>query len=118
MQVAAPVCPIIEFIGNSITTGDGTTSSDVSAFPWLTREALSCDHTQIFYNGITLVNGYYLTYAGAPTVGMSVSFFKQRTPPKYPSTDNFPKWIYALLLNGNHGAGMPCLHPLRTLSLP
>jgi hypothetical protein len=95
--VALPARPIIEFIGNSITSGATTSKGMTSAFPWLTGEALSCDHTQISIGGITLVNGYYFTYSGAPTVGMSVSYFKQRTPPNYPSTDNSqnPDWDFS-----------------------
>jgi len=51
--------PLIEFIGDSITCGAKTPDEEIQAYPWLVGEQLDCNHTQIAYSGITLVDGYH-----------------------------------------------------------
>ena len=70
---------IIEFIGDSITTGQTTTNGDISAYPWLVGEQLGMDHTQISYGGIPLANGYGSLTGTANTSGMSVQYFKLKS---------------------------------------
>ena len=82
---AEPSKGLIEFVGNSITSGSETTNGNISAFAWLTGEALGLDRTAISYPGITLTAGYSYTFNGAPTIGQEVQYFKLTTPPRYPS---------------------------------
>lgn len=77
---------LVEFIGNSITSGSKTTNGNISAFAWLTGEALGADRATISYPGITLSNAYHYTFGGAPTAGMEVQYSKLGTPPLHPST--------------------------------
>ena len=49
---------IIEFIGDSITSGHSTTNFAISDYAWIASESLNCEHTQISHSGITLVEGY------------------------------------------------------------
>ncbi len=64
---------LIEWIGDSITDGYKDSMSDVSDYAWLCAESLACEHTQIAYPGIALVDGY-----GQNTVktGMNTQYFK------------------------------------------
>lgn len=82
---AEPSKGLIEFVGNSITSGSLTTNGNISAFAWLTGEALGVDRTAISFPGITLTAGYSYTFGGAPTIGHEVQYFKLTTPPLYPS---------------------------------
>ena len=82
---AEPSKGLIEFVGNSITSGSVTTNGNISAFAWLTGEALGVDRTAISFPGITLTAGYNYTFNGAPTIGQEVQYFKLTTPPLYPS---------------------------------
>ena len=82
---AQPSKGLIEFVGNSITSGSVTTNGNISAFAWLTGEALGVDRTAISFPGITLTAGYSYTFNGAPTIGHEVQYFKLTTPPRYPS---------------------------------
>lgn len=82
---AEPSKGLIEFVGNSITSGSETTNGNISAFAWLTGEALGVDRTAISFPGITLTAGYSYTFYGAPTIGQEVQYFKLTTPPLYPS---------------------------------
>jgi lysophospholipase L1-like esterase len=50
--------PIIEFIGDSITTFGGPDTSSIVNYAWNTAEALSCDHAQISFSGVALTSGY------------------------------------------------------------
>ena len=74
----------IEFIGDSITSGDRTTKGNISAYPWLTGEALKTAHTQISYCGIPLTNGYHFDYNGAPEVGMEAAYLDLKEPNNNP----------------------------------
>src|SRR5262249_39400026 len=49
---------LIEFIGDSITCGYTDPQANVSDYGWVCAEALNCEHTQIAFPGIALVNGY------------------------------------------------------------
>lgn len=82
---AEPSKGLIEFVGNSITSGSVTTNGNISAFAWLTGETLGVDRTAISFPGITLTAGYNYTFGGAPTIGQEVQYFKLTTPPLYPS---------------------------------
>ncbi|HJV60382.1 MAG TPA: GDSL-type esterase/lipase family protein [Albitalea sp.] len=66
--------PLVEFIGDSITTGITTTDVVLSDYAWLTGERLGADHTQISYPGITLVDPTW----SSPNVvtGMESLYFK------------------------------------------
>lgn len=76
---AAPAKGLIEFIGNSITSGATTTNGNVSAFPWLVGETLGADRTAISYPGITLVDGYSYGGSGVPCHGMNLYWTKTVT---------------------------------------
>lgn len=78
----------VEFIGDSITSGDRTSKGNISAYPWLCGEALNVQHTQISYCGIPLVsNGTHYTYKGAPETGMELDYFKLKEPNHQPNPD-------------------------------
>jgi lysophospholipase L1-like esterase len=64
---------LIEWIGDSITDGYLDARGDVSDYAWVCSESLGCEHTQIAYPGIALVDGY-----GQNTIktGMSTQYFK------------------------------------------
>ena len=120
-KTIAPAKPkaLIEFIGNSITSGSVTTNGNISAFPWLVGESLGADRTAISYPGITLVNGYYLNFNGLPAIGMEVSYTKTNTPPMRPATTdpiniawNFSRYTPDMVVinigtNDGNGAGVP-----------
>jgi len=73
-KTMAPVVSpnLIEYIGDSITTGYTDAQADVSDYAWICSENLNCEHTQIAYPGINLVCGY-------SSNGMSEQYFKQRS---------------------------------------
>jgi lysophospholipase L1-like esterase len=50
--------PIIESIGDSITSGSPGPIEAAGNYTWLTAEALGCDHTQISWPGRALTTGY------------------------------------------------------------
>jgi lysophospholipase L1-like esterase len=50
--------PHIEFIGDSITAGQGGSHWALTDYAWLTAETLAAHHTQIAWAGITLTDGY------------------------------------------------------------
>ncbi|WP_126579620.1 hypothetical protein [Tengunoibacter tsumagoiensis] len=54
--VAPTVSPtIIEFVGDSITSGLTDSKSSLSAYGWLAGEQLGVEHTQVAFSGICLV---------------------------------------------------------------
>ena len=55
---APPIKPIIEYIGDSITAGDGPEDQTTVNYAWNTAEALDCDHTQIAFSDRALTTGY------------------------------------------------------------
>ena len=58
--------PIIEFIGDSITTGIDAN------YAWLTAEMLGRDHTQISFSGVALTDGY----GCSSKTGMELQYFR------------------------------------------
>lgn len=50
--------PIIEFVGDSITTGGGQTVPPTVNYAWDTAEALGADHTQIAFSARALTTGF------------------------------------------------------------
>lgn len=78
--VVQPEKNIIEFVGNSIVSGEKTAHRNIASYAWLTAESLNCDHTQISYSGITLVDGYRYNANWAPTFGQSVKYFCMEKP--------------------------------------
>ena len=77
---ATPNKPLIEFIGDSITCGAKTPNEEIQDYAWLAGEQLNCNHTQISYSGITLVDGYHYTYSGAPQRGQIYQYFIMQEP--------------------------------------
>ncbi len=72
---------LIEYIGDSITTGYTDAQADVSCYAWVCSEALKTEHTQIAYPGITLVS--------YPKPGMDVQYFKQQCSGANPTDWDF-----------------------------
>jgi len=117
--VAPAALPMIEFIGNSITSGSITTNGNISAYPWLVGETLNADRAIISYPGTTLVNGYHLNFNGMPAIGMEVQYTKLNTSPLTPATTdpinkswNFTDYTPDLVVinigtNDGNGAGVP-----------
>ncbi len=64
---------LIEWIGDSITDGYTDSMSDVSDYAWVCAESLNCEHVQIAYPGIALVDGYGVN---ANKTGMCTQYFK------------------------------------------
>ncbi|MGG1519395.1 GDSL-type esterase/lipase family protein [Paenibacillus oryzisoli] len=73
---------IVEFIGDSITTGADNPNGDGDAFAWLASDLLGVEHTQISDPGIALVDGY-----GSSPSGMETAYFKLKTP-NYTTTNS------------------------------
>ncbi|HEY9106315.1 MAG TPA: GDSL-type esterase/lipase family protein, partial [Roseateles sp.] len=87
--------PLVEFIGDSITFGQGTTDLAVSDYAWITGERMGAEHTQIAYPGITLVDGYHYSWNNFP--GMESLYFKLWQANRCPDvacTGN-PAWNFA-----------------------
>lgn len=78
---------LIEFIGDSITTGYTDSQANVSDYAWVCAEALGAEHTQIAFPGITLVDGFGIN---ATKIGMDVQYFKAQSL-SYPSS---PAWDF------------------------
>jgi hypothetical protein len=62
---------IVEFVGDSITTGLTTTRGALTSFAWLVADSLALEHTQIAYPAVCLVDG---CNDAAP--GMESQYFK------------------------------------------
>lgn len=75
--VAPPARPLVEFIGDSITAGVGSTNGAVTDHAWLVGERLGADHTQIAYGGIALADGYHYDWNTWP--GMDAAYFKLKS---------------------------------------
>ncbi|HEY9107317.1 MAG TPA: GDSL-type esterase/lipase family protein, partial [Roseateles sp.] len=87
--------PLVEFVGDSITTGVTTTDVVLSDYAWLTGERLGADHTQVSYPGITLADGYH--YSNNTFPGMESLYFKLWQANRCPDvacTGN-PAWNFA-----------------------
>lgn len=57
--------PIIEFIGDSITQGNG-------AYSWLSAVMLGCDHVQVAFSGVALTSGY----GCSSKIGLDAQYFR------------------------------------------
>jgi lysophospholipase L1-like esterase len=66
--------PLIEFVGDSITAGQGSSHWAVTDYAWLTGEQLGAHHTQIAWAGITLADGYH--YSDNQWPGMESMYFR------------------------------------------
>lgn len=77
---------LIEWIGDSITSGYTDPQAEVSDYAWVCSEMLEAEHTQIAYPGINLVSGYH-------GQGMDVQYLKQRSL-KFPESSpwNFTRY--------------------------
>ena len=53
-----PARPLIEFVGDSITTSGGQTLPATVNYAWMSAELLGCDHTQIAFSARALTTGY------------------------------------------------------------
>jgi lysophospholipase L1-like esterase len=87
--------PLVEFIGDSITTGITTSGVVVSDYAWLTGENLGAEHTQISFPGITLVNPTWTNPLVA--TGMETAYFKLQQASRctdVPCNSN-PAWNFA-----------------------
>jgi hypothetical protein len=78
---------LIEYIGDSVTSGYTDPQADVSDYAWVCAEDLGAEHTQIAYPGIALVNGYGVN---ATKIGMDVQYFDEQSL-AYPSS---PAWDF------------------------
>ncbi|PHR86975.1 MAG: hypothetical protein COA80_19180 [Leeuwenhoekiella sp.] len=110
--LAQPQKEIIEFIGNSITSGQQTTHKNLSAYSWITGENLEVDHTQISYPGITLTDGYHYTGDWAPKRGQKFQYFSTKSPghqdcPKWDFSQYTPKIIVINLGTNDHNLKVP-----------
>jgi len=63
---------LIEWIGDSITTGYTDPQANVSDYAWVCSALLGAEHTQIAYPGIDLVSGYH-------GQGMDIQYQKERS---------------------------------------
>ena len=110
---AIPNKPLIEFIGDSITCGAKTPDEEIQDYAWLVGEQLNCNHTQISYSGITLVDGYHYTYSGAPRHGQSYQYFIMQEPNSPISNVNWkfasytPRAVVINLGTNDGGLGVP-----------
>ncbi len=77
---------IIEFIGDSVTSGADCPYGDGDSYAWHTARLLGMDHTQISDPGIALVDGVNAI------AGMERAYLRLKTP-NYTS-DN-PEWTFA-----------------------
>jgi lysophospholipase L1-like esterase len=53
-----PARPLVEFVGDSITTGGGQTLPATVNYAWMSTEMLGADHTQIAFSARALTTGY------------------------------------------------------------
>lgn len=73
--------PILEFIGDSITSGDCTENGACDSYAWLTASGLGYEHTQISFCGIAVTPGYgYLEGLGNPS---PITQYSCLQPPNY-----------------------------------
>jgi lysophospholipase L1-like esterase len=87
--------PLVEFIGDSITSGVVTSDLVLTDYAWMTAERMGADHTQVSYPGITLVNPTWSNPHVA--TGMETVYFKQQQANRctdVPCAAN-PAWDFA-----------------------
>ena len=68
--------PIIESIGDSITSGSPSPIEAAGNDTWLTAEALGCDHTQCSWPGRALTTGYGCD--GHDKAGLNTQYFRRK----------------------------------------
>jgi lysophospholipase L1-like esterase len=78
---------IIEYIGDSITSGYTDAQAEVSDYGWMAAEDLGTEHTQIAYPGIDLLT---LPKFGN---GMELQYFKARSS-KFPDSPDWDFKVY------------------------
>ena len=72
VTLPVPARPLIEFIGDSITTGGGQTLPSTVNYAWESAEMLGADHTQIAFSGRALTTGYG---CGGDKIGLDTEYF-------------------------------------------
>ncbi|MXV17231.1 RICIN domain-containing protein [Hufsiella ginkgonis] len=110
-STAAPdVFPsLIEYIGDSITSGYTCAQANVSDYAWVCSELLGTEHTQIAFPGIALVNNYGLN---TNKTGMETQYLKLQNL-SFPASPNWdfskytPKVIVVNLGQNDNGTGVP-----------
>lgn len=72
--------PLVEFIGDSITAGQGASAGNWATkdYAWISGESLGALHTQIARAGITLTDGYH--YDSNTWPGMESMYFRAWEP--------------------------------------
>lgn len=87
--------PLIEFIGDSITTGYSSNVTALTSYAWRAAEQLGAEHTQIAYPSITLVQGYHYSYNHLP--GMETLYTKLQAGSHCLTFEctNVPAWNFA-----------------------
>lgn len=87
--------PLIEFVGDSITTGYSSKTTALTSYAWRAAEQLGADHTQIAYPSITLVQGYHYSYNHLP--GMETLYTKLQAGSHCLTFEctNVPAWNFA-----------------------
>ena len=81
---------LVEFIGDSITSGYTDAMADVSDYAWIAATGITAEHVQIAYPGIALVDGYGLNN---DKTGMEKSYFKLK-PLGYATNADWPAVAY------------------------
>jgi len=69
----APARPLIEFVGDSITTGGGQTLPSTVNYAWMSAEMLGADHTQIAFSARALTRGFGCT---GDKAGLDTQYFQ------------------------------------------
>jgi lysophospholipase L1-like esterase len=100
---------LVEFIGDSITSGYTDTMADVSDYAWLAATSVAAEHLQIAYPGIALVDGYGLNN---DKTGMEKSYFKLKplgyaTNADWPATAYTPALVVINLGTNDSGTRVP-----------
>ncbi|HEV3058850.1 MAG TPA: GDSL-type esterase/lipase family protein [Vicinamibacterales bacterium] len=100
---------VIEFIGDSITSGYTDTLADISDYAWVSAERLNVEHTQIAYPGIALVTNYGLN---SDKTGMEQDYLKLKplgyaTNPDWPASAYTPALIVINLGTNDRSTNVP-----------
>ena len=100
---------VIEFIGDSITSGYTDTLADISDYAWVSAEKLNAEHTQIAYPGIALVTNYGLN---SDKTGMEQDYLKLKplgyfTNPDWPASAYTPALIVINLGTNDRSTNVP-----------
>ncbi|MFD0672702.1 GDSL-type esterase/lipase family protein [Cohnella sp. GCM10027633] len=109
-QVTMPRAKLIEFVGDSITVGYGSSDMPTMSYPWRTAESINAEHVQISHGGMCLPDGYSCT--GVNAVGMISSFFNQKNIEVTPAapwnfTDYTPSQVVVNIGTNDGRLGVP-----------